>query len=268
MNLEVCSFGEDCRFDCVCGNSDHPADMHKYDQNGVCENNARHFEAPTLEYNHNLRHVTVRIYNEGQLIAFAKLFNGGSFDDSYYFSVFIEDDLNFAGIVGFEPIGTEANPFNGYVSGKKFTIQNVDYSANGAYAGIFGCVTGIEIRYLNAENCSFISSDYAGIFVARYVGDGSEDVRFENLNVMGCSVSALSDGGKEGMLIGEACENIHVNNVYSLGVTNKDGQYVRFFANPELYEGISVVRSATLYNERGAYGEYDAAAYSSGESVA
>ena len=265
VNIEVCTFGEDCRFDCVCGNSDYPADKHSYDQNGICENNKKHFESPTLEYNHNLKHVTVRIYNEGQLIAFAKLLNKGSFEDSYYFTVFIEDDLDFAGISGFEPIGTEEHPFEGYVSGKKFTVKNLNYSTDGKYAGIFGCVTGIEIKYLNAENCSFESSLYSSVLVARYLGDGSEDVRFEYINVMDCSAGALSDGGKEGMLIAEACDNIQVNNVYSLGVTNEDGQYIRFFSNPELFEGISVVRSATLCSERGEYGEYDSAAYASGE---
>lgn len=265
VNLEVCTFGEDCRFDCVCGNSDHPADKHKYDQNGICENNHKHAEPPTLEYNHNLKHVTVRIYNEGQLISFARLLNNGSFEDSYYFSVFIESDLDFDGIVGFEPVGTEEHPFTGYVTGKKFTIRNLEYSTTEKYAGIFGCVTDIEIRYLNAENCSFESSDYASVFVARCVGDNGDDVSFDTLNVMDCSASALSDGGKEGMLIGEACDNIRVNNVYSLGCTNEEGKYIGFFSNPELFEDISVTRSATLCDERGEYGEYDAAAYASGE---
>ena len=265
VNLEVCSFGADCRFDCVCGNSDYPADKHRYDQNGICENNLNHVESPTLVYNHNLKHVTVRIYNEGQLIAFARLLNDGSFEDSYYFTVFIEDDLDFSEIVGFEPIGTEEHPFSGYVSGKKFTIENLEYSTDGKYAGIFGCVTDIDIRYLNAENCSFESSDYASVFVARCLGDNSEKVCFDTINVMDCSARALSDGGKEGILIGEACDNISVNNVYSLGVTDENGKYIRFFSNPELFEDISVTRSATLCDERGEYGEYDASAYASGE---
>ena len=265
VNLEVCTFGEDCRFDCVCGNSDYPAEKHQYDENGICENNGKHFEFPALTYNHNLKHVTVRIYNEGQLFAFAKLLNGGSFDSSYYFSVFIEDDLDFDGIVGFEPIGTEEHPFNGYISGRKYTIKNLNYATEGAYAGIFGCVSSIEIRYLNAENCSFTSSDYAGVFVARYVGDGSEGVCFDSMSIVDCSVTAVRDGGKEGILIGEACDHVSVQNVYSLGVTNEGGQYVRFFSDPELFEDISVLRSATFYRERGEYGEYDAAAYASGE---
>ena len=265
VNIEVCTFGEDCRFDCVCGNSDYPADKHNYNENGICENNENHFEYPTLEYNRNLKHVTVRIYNEGQLIAFAKLLGSGSFDDSYYFSMFIEDNLNFKGISGFEPIGTEEHPFNGYVSGKKFTVKNLNYSTTEKYAGIFGCVTHVEIRYLNVEDCSFEASDYASVLVARYIGDGSENVSFDSFNVMDCVASASSDNGKEGMLIGEACDNLSVNNVYSLGATNKDGEYIRFFSNPESYNNISVMRSATLCENRGAYGEYDAAAYASGE---
>ena len=265
VNVEVCAFGEDCRFDCVCGNSDYPAEKHSFAGNGICDNNKKHFESPTLEYNHNLRHVTVRIYNEGQLIAFAKLLNGGSFEDSYYFTVFIEDDLDFYGIVGFEPIGTEEHPFNGYVSGKKFTIENLDYSTDGKYAALFGCVTDIDIRYLNVEDCSFESSLYASVLVARCLGEGNKNISLDSLSVMGCSASAYGDGGKEGMLIAEARDNISVNNVYSLGVTNEDGEYIRFFCDPELYENISVSRSATLYAECGEYGEYDAAAYASGE---
>ena len=264
VNLENCTFGADCSVDCVCGNSDYPADKHKFNENGICEENAMHFESPLLEINKNLRHVTVRITKEGHLIAFARMLNGGEFDESYEFSVLIENDLNFYGIEGFEPIGTEEHPFNGFVSGKTVTIKNLNYSTDLKYAGVFGYASYLEIRYITLESCSFESAEYAGAFVGKVASEDGETLRFDTLTVEKCKINATSENGKEGILVGEACDNISVNNVYSIGVTNGESG-VRFFSAPEIYKNISVTRSACLCDERGEYGEYDAAAYASGE---
>lgn len=265
VNEKECTFGDDCSVDCICGNSDYPPEKHVFDDNGICEVNENHFESPTYENNDNLRHSTVRIANEGQLISFAKAFNSGDIDTTYDFSVFIENDLDFSYIDGFEPIGTEEHPFTGYLSGKNFTVRDIVYSTSGKYAGIFGVVSEIDIRYLNVVNCSFEAEDYAGILVGKSVGDGSYTAQFDTIEITGCTVNATEDNGKEGILIGEACDNVSVYNVYSVRVENSDGHGVRFFSDPELYNGISVRRSACLYGERGEYGEYDADAYASGE---
>lgn len=264
VNVEECTFGDDCNVDCVCGNNDYPANKHSFNEYGVCEANSDHFEPPTLEINDNVRHVTVKISNEGQFIAFAKMFNRGDFDADYDFSMFIERNLNFARIDVFEPIGTEDHPFDGYLSGKNFTVKGIDYSTSEKYAGLFGYVKNIDIRYLNVENCSFSSAEYAGILVGK-VANGSDTVKFDSIEIIGCTVDATEESGNEGILIGEACDGITVYNVYSRDVKNGEEQHVRFFSTPELFKDISVNRSACLFSERGSFGEYDAAAYASGE---
>lgn len=265
VNVEACTFGDDCSVDCVCGNSDYPASKHTFDANGVCETNPQHFESPTLQINDSLRRVNVKINKEGQLIAFARMYNSGKFDISYEFTIFIESDLDFAYIDGFEPIGNEKYPFNGYVTGKNFTVENIDYSTDGKYAGLFGCASYIEIRGLNFENCTFESEQYASVLVGRMIGDESDKIKFDGMKILDCYVNATSESGKEGILLAGACNNISVNNIYSYSVKNSDDGLVRFIADPENYESISVVRSVCLYEENGEYGERDADAYASGE---
>ena len=265
VNVEKCTFGDNCNVDCVCGNNDYPSEQHSFNKYGVCEANSEHFESPTLEFNDNVRHVTVRIDNEGQFIAFAKMFNNGDLDSDYDFSIFIERDLDFAGIDGFEPIGTENHPFDGYLSGKNFTVRNIDCSTDGKYAGLFGYVKNVDVRYLNVENCKLSSAEYAAILVGKVADDGGDTVRFDSIEIIGCTVDATNESGKEGILIGEACDGITVYNVYSYDVKNSEDQYARFFSNPKLFKDISVSRSACIYSERGSFGEFDAAAYASGE---
>ena len=265
VNEVACTFGEDCSIDCVCGNSDYPPEKHTFNEDGICDTNKDHYEPPTLQINDNLKHVTVRIGNEGQYISFAKMLNNGKFDRKYEFSMFIDSTLDFEGIDGFEPIGNEKYPFNGYVTGKNFTISNVDYTTDGKYAGLFGCASSLEIRYLKVEDCSFESEQYASVLVGKIVGESDEKIKFYDLKIFDCYVNATSDSGKEGILIGEACDNIEVNKIYSYDVINSDERYVRFFADPENYEEISVTKAVCLYEESGEYGEKDAAAFASGE---
>lgn len=265
VNVQNCVFGDSCRDECICGNSDYPADMHSFNEDGICEINPEHFEAPTVEYSSNLIHATVRINNEGQFIAFAKMFNSGEIDTSYDFSIFIENDLDFRGIDGFEPIGTEEQPFNGYLSGKHHTVSNVKYSTDGKYAGLFGYAEDISIRYLTVTRSEFSAAEYASALVGRIVTDGSKQIAFEGIEITDSTVNATRDDGVEGILIGTACNNVSVYNVYALDVMNGSGEHVRFFSDPELCENISVNRSACLYETRGEYGEFDADAYASGE---
>ena len=265
VNVEACIFGEDCSVDCVCGNSDYPASKHDFDLNGICVTNSKHFEPPTLQINDNFRRVNVKINNEGQYIAFARMYNSGKFDISYEFTIYIESDLDFAGINGFEPVGTEKYPFNGYVTSKNYTIKNIDYSTDGKYAGLFGCARYIEIRGLIVENCSFESEQYASVLVGRIVGNESDKIKFDGMKILNCYVNATSENGKEGILLAGACDNISVNDIYSYSVKNSNDGLVRFIADPENYEDISVTRAVCLYEENGEYGEKDAEAYASGE---
>lgn len=267
LNIEACSFGEDCRESCVCKNVPEAADKHVYDENGICIYNNDHYEMPELQYNDSIKHLTVRIDNEGQFIRFAKLLNGGSFEESWDFTVFIENDLNFKGIYGFEPIGTEKHPFDGYLAGKKHTISNIEYidEDGGRYAGLIGYAKNLSVRNLTVKNCTFVASKYAGVLAGKVGNEGDSTNYFEFMEIHNCTVDANGEGGKEGILIGEACDNISVNDVYSIGVMNLDDQRLRFFSDPESFNNISLTKACLLYDECGEYGERDEAAFASGE---
>ena len=78
----------------------------------------------------------------GDLILLSKCINHGELTQKYFK---LNNDLDFDGVNGFEPIGTDTYPFVGLFNGNQKTISNLTCTtdANQAYTGLFGKV-GID----------------------------------------------------------------------------------------------------------------------------
>ncbi|MBQ3048358.1 MAG: hypothetical protein IJC94_00220 [Oscillospiraceae bacterium] len=104
-----------------------------------------------------------------------------------------------------DPIGSEAAPFEGMFNGKGFTVSGM-YVCNSEYAGLFGCVESYaEIKNLNVEGNIFASGENSKCISGGIVGIASGKI--SNCYYKGTiAVSALGScaaGGIVGGLGGE-----------------------------------------------------------------
>lgn len=253
VNIANCRFGASCYLPCVCGNLNSDNGIHNYDDNGVCIYSKDHFEKPNISLSINPYRGEVHITNEGQLISFAKLQNSGAFVTNDYphdISVFIDANLDFSEIDGYEPIGTEQYPFYGSVYGKGHTIKGISYSSSdNQNAGIFGVAAELMVTNLNIIECSFEGKDNVGVILGQRIDTASSlNTRFSNIDVIDCNVNAISEDGNEGIIVGKAQSGDTIYDVYSYNVKDSDGEYVRLASNESL---MSISLSVYLYSESG-----------------
>ncbi len=252
VNITSCRFAAICHPPCVCGNESSDSSIHDFDENGVCTRNKGHFETPQVSLSINPYWGEVHITNEGQLIAFARLQNSGAFvtyRNPHDISVFIDADLDFSGIDGYEPIGTEEYPFYGTVYGKDHTIKGIKYSSDNENVGIFGVAAELSVTRLNIVDCRFEGKDNAGVILGQSIdGNSSLNARFSDIDIINCTVNATSENGNEGIVVGKAYEGDTIYDIYSYNVTNNDGEYIRLASNESL---MGITSSVYLYSESG-----------------
>lgn len=267
VNTVNCTFGASCITPCVCGNYGTDESLHSFDDRGICMESypAVHYQPAEVSLNDSLGTGTVYIENVGQLIGFSRSYNRGGFTDRfgnpYELFLIIRENLDFEGLSGFEPIGTEQMPFRGGVNGGSKIISKLSIETDGKYAGIFGYAPELRIYNWTVESCSFVGADKVGVFAGSTAGEGSST--YNNVDIYNCTVDSTGVDGKEGVLTGEANaeDEDSVYDVYTYGISNAEGDTVRIAPDPE---GMSVSRSAFLWTEKSEYGEYTAEQYASG----
>lgn len=266
VNVTACLFGSSCVYPCVCGNQSSDSSIHDFNENGICIGNNNHFEMPDVSLSINPHRGEVHITNEGQLIALAKLQNSGAFISYHYpheISVFIDSDLDFSGIDGYEPIGTAEYPFYGTVYGNSHTIKGISYSSSdNENVGIFGVAAELAVSKLNIAECRFEGKDNAGVILGQSIDGGSSlNARFSNIDIINCTVNAISKNGNEGIIVGKAHEGDTIYNVYSYNIINSDSEYVRLASNESIMD---ITSSVYLYSESGEFAR-TAEQYASGQ---
>lgn len=154
-----------------------------------------------------------------QLETFATLYNASELVSDCY--VELGDDINCAGLQGFEPIGTPEMPFIGHFDGASHKISNLLYDAGSEddYAGLFRKVGDDDddepapgyVLNLTLENCTFENGNMYNGAIAGILNKGTID----NCTVTSCSIlnetSAPSSGGIVGGQSGGSITNCIVS---------------------------------------------------------
>ena len=154
-----------------------------------------------------------------QLETFATLYNASELVSDCY--VELGDDINCAGLQGFEPIGTPEMPFIGHFDGASHKISNLLYETGSEddYAGLFRKVGDDDdeepapgyVSNLTLENCTFRNGNMYNGAIAGLLNKGTID----NCTVTSCSIlnetSAPSSGGIVGGQSGGSITNCIVS---------------------------------------------------------
>ena len=130
--------------------------QHSYDENGICQSCGE-----------------VLISNGQQLLNFADNLNNSFVSDDV--NVKFANDIDMAGIEGFQGIGSESVPFKGKFDGQGFRIKNL--AINGLatdYHGLFACVGGdAEIRNVVIDStCTIKGRSFIGGIAGASQGRG------------------------------------------------------------------------------------------------
>jgi len=108
--------------------------------------------------------------------------------------------------VGFEPVGTEDHIFTGSLDGNNFTISNLYIDRDETdYIGLFGYVSGAEIKNLGLIDVDITGADYTGSLFGRGMGV------FSNVY----STGEVSGGNHVGGLIGFYLSSSTLSDSYS-----------------------------------------------------
>lgn len=136
--------------------------QHSYDENGMCQNCGE-----------------MLISTGQQLFDFAESFNNSFVNDNV--NVKLANDIDMAGIEGFQGIGTETVTFKGKFDGQGFRIKNLTIDGQDTdNHGLFACVGGdAEIRNVVIDTtCTIKGNAYIGGIAGASQGNGL--VIFEN----------------------------------------------------------------------------------------
>jgi len=90
-------------------------------------------------------------------------------------------ELNEGSFTTWTPIGTSENPFRGNFDGNGCTVSGLYINDNGQYKGLFGVLSGAQIRNVYVEDSYIFTSDHAGA-VAGYATDGTVISSCHNVN--------------------------------------------------------------------------------------
>jgi len=107
---------------------------------------------------------------------------------------------NWNGGVGFSPIGNDSNTFTGNYDGQDFSIDGlfINRSSTG-YVGLFGKISGAEIKNLDIANLNI-----TGWFAAGSLVGNLENSNIESCNVTGVISFEQSSGGLIGTATGSS----------------------------------------------------------------
>ena len=231
LNVTNCSFGNVCISECDCGNTDISRTKHLFDDNGICLYDKTHYEPP-VQIGRGLMS-DFEIHNEGQFLFLAQYVNSGSQRNIYgeYWGytnyITLKADLDFTDI-DFIPMGTEEHPFNAlHFSGNGYTVKNINYSTDNAYAGIFGVAEDVDIDNIRIENSNFSGNIGAGLLIGK-----AKNVNVKNVLAFNSVAEATDQNGYEGSLIGVAEEGVSIiGGSMSYGVYNNLNEILVFAGN-------------------------------------
>ena len=138
---------------------------------------------------------------------------------------FAEDGAFYNSGKGWQPIGTDSAPFNGYFDGNGHTIKGLQINIFGSstvYAGLFGYVKNCTIRNLGmVDSCikgtSTSNSSYA--YAGGIVGYASNSTitNCYNAGSVTVTVSASDSRAYAGGIVGGATSNTTITNCYNTG---------------------------------------------------
>lgn len=160
-----------------------------------------------------------------QLIAFAKMYNGGQLSSQYCY-VELSKDIDCSGLEDFEPIGlNQENPFYGNFNGGNHKIIGLSFLGVDNYygAGLFGVIgdeygSQSDFNYyvgnLELMNCSFTSNSHAGA-IAGMLEYGT----IENCKVTG--TTTVNGGSYAGAIVGQYSGGTLTSNTYEYSVTTQ-----------------------------------------------
>ncbi len=193
----------------------------------------------------------VTVENEEQFIAFANLVNSGNkFTDTV---IVLTGDLDFTNISFTVP-----SEFNGIFNGKYHSIKGITYQS-GVDAGLFGtiCQNGI-VKNVVMNDCSFVTSEYAGGIAARNEGliidcavsaSLSSEYLYSGLvagfnkgKVLNCAVKGDSGEYSFGEIVGENTFGIIQSCLYSGNSPVCDGNAPIESHQASVFEDVIMVR--------------------------
>ncbi len=228
-NIKPCVFPSSCESSCECGNVKITYELHDFDANGICTNSENHYQKPVIISKGILS--DFEIYNEGQLIAFAKHVNslaenGGYNEDGEYWGypsiVSLKADLDFTPVDGFVPIGTEENPFDGLLfDGENHTVSGIDYSSDDTYVGLFGVVENTSIENIKLTNLKLTGASGVGALVGK-----ATSVSASYITVDGVTLTAAD--GAAGSVMAISDENSEIGYSISYDAKTNEGGLIAF----------------------------------------
>ncbi|MGI6589534.1 MAG: hypothetical protein ACOX1V_02615 [Candidatus Iainarchaeum sp.] len=151
--------------------------------------------------------------------------------------------------LGFEPIGTDSNPFLGTLDGNNFTISGLNINRSTNNVGLFGVVetgVGLVISNLNLLGVNISGGNYVGGLVGKY-GSAGVGGNIFNIKVDGSVNGTNYVGGVFGDLRGNLNFSGVAARIKSDDITvNATGSYVGGLAG-NVYN-FEVIRSSSLGN--------------------
>ncbi len=133
---------------------------------------------------------------------------------------------------GFQPIGTNANRFNGTLDGKGFAISgltiNINLTSGNSYAGLFGRISFTNIRNIGLLNVNISSSSrsYAGGLAGENVGTTSISNSYSTGNIFSTAFSTSYTGGLVAQNSSSIINSYATGNVSSSNFTSYAGGLV------------------------------------------
>jgi len=231
-NIGTCVFDNTCTAFCECGNIDYTHDMHSFDENGICTRDSTHFDSP-VRIDRGAAS-DFEIHNEGQLITLAKYVNSlaenGGYNEygeywGYPNSISLKADLDFTGISGFVPIGTEESPLNALsFNGNDHTIRGINYHSGGLFVGLFGVVEDTMIENIKLTASSFAGASVVGGLIGKATG---VDVKYVTVD----GVELISAAGTVGSVMAISDETCEIVYSISYNALNGNGLKIPFTAD-------------------------------------
>ncbi|MBR2650264.1 MAG: hypothetical protein IKD45_01250, partial [Clostridia bacterium] len=212
---EPCSFGRGnlnapyACYESSCNGCGHKIDsptLHNYDERGIClgTHGEYHYEMPKIENDANIGFIA-RVGTVGEWNALALWLNGGGYlhrlNETKY--VIITEDLDFKDIP-FIPMGTEELPVKRIdIRAQHKTFSNIEYTIEGAPAGIIAVGEDVAVDDLILEDSVFSGSD-VGAVVGRLTDTAESLSDFSGIAVTGVELYGTNVGGIVGTLAAKA----------------------------------------------------------------
>lgn len=132
-------------------------------------------------------------------------------DTAYYYQ--LVDHIDLSEYADWQPIGTQAFPFKGFLEGNGFAVRNLKILSGNDYSGLFGYLSGASVKNILFENVHISGGDYTAA-IAGYAEESTIAQVFVN--------GTLHGNRFVGGLAGQAF-NSYLRDSYSAG--NVEGDY-------------------------------------------